>query len=255
VNLRIIAIAASFAVFPILGAFSFMGQAYAATENCTITASDVGAITTAQANGLIQELAARRTLLTRIISCAKTEALSLQTDLNNMPADNDTKTLQSQFYGKLGDAANYYDIELSKVNDSGIAGTKAIANEALSWRKANYDTLANQISNFILWSQNQALFRTAEGRFTQIGRIVSFLEGAAQNTDLEGVTAIAQTSFTNAKNANSDAKNALTQFLPPDQSLSLIQESLQLLSDSYQKFFDVSNVLQKLLSTAKTIQP
>jgi hypothetical protein len=219
-------------------------------STCTITPADLQGITAAEANGIQAELTARKALLTTVITCAQTEAQSLQMGLTAIQASPDAAVLQSQLSGKLTDAVNYYSIELTKVNDAGIAGTEAIAREVLSWRQGNYDPLSNQVANFILWEQNQDLFVKAGSRLGQMEGIVSFLEVAAQNNDLQNDLSAAQAFIQTANNENQSAKNALLQSAPSDESLGLIQQSLQSLADAYQKFSAMSTIAQTLLPMA-----
>lgn len=222
-----------------------------ANASCAITSDDLATVTAAEAQGLLVELAARRALLTRTITCAKTEATTLQNNLNELSVSGDAKTIQSQLSGKLDDAANYYDLELGKVSGAGIAGTQAIAKEVLAWRASNYDPLAAQVADFTLWTGNQNLFATATARLRSIESIVSFVLQAGQNGNLQNDLGNAQSLMQTANNENAAAENALLQSLPPDQTLALIQQSLQSLSAAYQKFFDISTIVQTLLPTAK----
>jgi hypothetical protein len=79
--------------------------------------------------------------------------------------------------------------------------------------------------------------------------IVALIERAAPNRDLENDLANAQTFVAAANNENQAAKSALLQSLSPDQSLAHIQQSLQSLSDAYQKFFDIATIAETLLPT------
>lgn len=218
-----------------------------AADNCTIKSSDIDAITAAASQGLLVELSARKALLTRTIACAKADAQALQSNLNGISADDNEKVIQSQLSGRLDDAMNYYDLELGKVNDTGIAGTQGIAREVLSWRASNYDPLAAQVSNFILWTNNQPLFDTATNRLRSIEGIVAFIEQATPRNDLQSDLAGAQSLVQTANNENQGVTNAFLQSLPPGETLTMIQQSLQSLSDAYQKFFDISTIVQALL--------
>jgi hypothetical protein len=147
----------------------------------------------------------------------------------------------------LGDAMNYYDLELAKVSDAGIAGTEAVASEVLAWRAENYVPLSAQVANVILWSGNQNLFGVANTRLTQTGAVVNFLEGAAPNPSLQDSYANAQVLMQTANEENEAAKNALLESLSPDQSLALITQSLQDLSKAYKQFSDINTTVQTLL--------
>lgn len=218
-----------------------------AASDCTIMPADIVAITTAESQGLQAELAARKALLTRVITCAENDAQSVQTNVNAVSVSGSAATVQSQLSGKLDDAMNYYNIELTKVSQSGIAGTQAVAKEVLSWRTGNYDPLAAQSSNFILWAQNQSLFATANARLDQTEGIVSFVNSAAPNPELADDLTTAESLIQTANQENAGALTALGQFVSPDQSLALIQQSLQSLSEAYQAFSDIATTVQTLL--------
>jgi len=226
-------------------------SAPAGASDCTITSDDIQAITAAEAESLTAELTARKALLTRVITCAKGDAQTLQTSLQNIQVASDAQALQSQLLGKLSDAMNYYDLELAEVPDSGILSTEAVAAQVLSYRTSSYDPLSLQVSDFILWSENQNLFAAANARLTSAGNLVSFLETAAPGDDLQSDFATAQTLIETANEENQAAKAALLQSAPGDQSLALIMQSLQSLSDAYQEFSEVSGIVQTLLPTAQ----
>jgi len=240
-------------IFPLFFAATLMPQAAHAAGDCAISADDLSAIQTIQSNPNLsyldeikQELAARKLLLSKTITCAQDDAQSLKSEVDGLSVAAADKNLQSQLSGKIDDAINYYNIELGKLNGSGILGSELIAQEVLSWRANTYTQLSSNVDNFVLWSQNQNLFQTASARMAQITPMVSFLS-QANNSDLETAFAAAQTSFNTAENENASARNALLQFLSPDQTLGIIKQSLQSLSDTYNDFFNLSNVIQKLL--------
>ncbi len=226
----------------------------ATADDCAPSATDLKQISIIQndptlsySDELKTELAARKKLLGTTISCAIGEATDLKTSLDAVSATSDTTNLQSQLDGKLNDAINFYNIELTKLGGVGISGSQAIAREVLSYRTGSYEPLADEIDNFMLWTNNQSLFTTAQARMGDTNRAVSFLLSATPNNDLQSAFAAAQSSFNNAESENQAAKSALMQLLPAGQSLSLIQQSLSSLSDTYQQFFTVSNLIKTLL--------
>lgn len=226
-----------------------------ASTTCTLSTSDFAALQAIQndpsltsAQELSQELALRKQLLAETINCAQNEAQALQQTLQGISTSNGA-AIQSQLEGKINDSLTFYGIESAKIGASGISGTEAIARELTAWRTANYAPLASQVDNFILWSQNQSLFQTAASRVAQTSQVIGFIEAAASNSDLQKSFNDAQAAFQTAASQNVDAQNALEQSLPPDQSLQLIQQSLQSLADAYQKFSDLNTAIQKLLPT------
>jgi len=251
-NKIIIAIISVTAVF--FGANMASAASAPAPADCALTAADVAQIAAVQNNPTLtyleevkQELAVRKSLIAKIIACAQGQADALQGELANAQVPADATALKSQLIDKLSDADNFYGIESGKLDQAGIAGTQAIAKELLAWRASSYAPLAGEVNNFILWSENQALFVTAANRMDETRRAVTFLESISNDSDLEASLGDAESSFAAAQAKNMEAKTALAEFLPPDQSLATIKESLGLLSDTYQKFSNVSDLIKKVL--------
>lgn len=228
--------------------------AYSASDDtCGVTKSDLGAIGTIQANAslgyldeLQQELAARKNLLSKTIACAEADIEQSKVGLENAPIDPSLEDLKNQWSDRLDEAISYYQLQSQKVNEVGISGTESIAKEILVWRRDTYAPLAENVLNFVTWSNNQALFRTAEGRLSQVDNLANspLFSGS---TDIQDDYEQAAVSLRAAEDQNTAAKNALSQSLPPNQSLSLIEQSLDTLSSTYQHFFDISNLVQSLL--------
>jgi hypothetical protein len=236
-----------------VSAFLHAPVAHAASD-CDITAGDIARITAIQndptlnsSQEMAQELALRKQLVGRTILCAEQEAQTFQANLASTTVESDAQPLQSQLLSNLNSASSFYNLELTKLNGAGIAGTEAIAQEVLSWRAGTFLPLSENVNNFILWAQNQNLFDTAQTRMTQTQRAVSFLESASPNSDLQTAFDNAQSSFNEAESENAAAKAAFAQGLSPDQGLALIKQSLDSLSTTYQNFFTVSTVISKIL--------
>ena len=192
------------------------------------------------------ELAVRKQLLTETITCAQNETATLKKSLMAITPSQNFVTLQSQLAGQLDEATAYYALESQKVNGAGLAATEAIARDVLSWREGSYATLAENVSNFVLWSQNQAVFAVAQNRLGQVGSLVGSLP-FSQNAELQSDFQEASVSLRSAQDENVQASQAFAKSLPPDQTLALIQQSLNDLAAAYQHFFDISNLAQKLL--------
>ena len=226
----------------------------ASMDACTPSADDLQQISAIQNDSTLSasqelrnELTARKKLLSTIIVCAQNEATSLETTLSGVAMTGGVSGLQSQLVSKLNEAVDFYNIELSKVSDAGVAGTEAVARETLAYRTGSYEPLAGEVGNFILWSQNQNLFATAKARMDETSRAVTFLLSATPNSGLQSSFAAAQASWQQATTENQAAENALMQSLPANQSLLLIQQSLTSLAATYQQFFAVSNSIKTLL--------
>ena len=225
----------------------------ASISACGITSSDLAVIQTIQndptldySSELQQELAARKQLLTKIILCAKTDAFKQEMDLANTVVDPSFQTLKNQWLSKLSDAVTYYDLQLGKVNNAGVSGTESIAKEVLLWRGSDFVSLAENVSDFIIWSNNQVFFTSAESRLAQIKNLVSS-PLFSENLDVQNDFGEAATSLTTAESENLSAKNAFAESLSPEESLNFISQSLVALSSTYQHFFDVGGLIQSLL--------
>lgn len=226
-----------------------------AADTCGVTTDDIAQIVAVQndpslsaSQEVVAELALRKTLVSKVIACAQGETASLRKALAGVhTSGNAAQGIQSQLQGRVADADHFYAIELSKLNDAGIAGTEGIAGEVLAWRGGTYGPLAGQVGDFILWNANQPLFTVAQTRMDQTQQAVSFLEGASANAALQQAFNDAYASFQSAKQENAAAEQALQQSLPPDQTLALIKQSLADLQTTYQKFFAVSGIIQTLL--------
>ena len=221
---------------------------------CDITVGDIAQITAIQndptlsaSDEIKQELAVRKQLVGKTISCAEQETQTFQANLASTTVESDAQPLQAQLLSDLGGASNFYTLEQTKLNGAGIAGTEAIAQEVLAWRSSTFLPLSENVNNFILWAQNQNLFDTAQTRMTQTQRAVSFLESASPDSDLQTAFDNAQSSFNSAESENAAAKAAFAQGLSPDQGLALIKQSLDSLSTTYQNFFTVSTAISKIL--------
>jgi hypothetical protein len=234
--------------------WGFFHASSASAAECGITAGDIAQITAVQndptlssSQEITQELTVRKKLVGETIVCAEQETQTFQANLASATVESDAQPLQEQLLSDLNSASGFYTLELTKLNSAGIAGTEAVAGEVLSWRKGTFFPLGENVNNFILWAQNQDLFSTAQARMTETQRAVSFLESASPNSDLQTALDNAQSSFNDAENENAAAKSALAQGLSPDQSLSLIKESLGSLSDAYQSFSKISTLISNIL--------
>ena len=193
------------------------------------------------------ELAVRKDLLGQTIDCGKKEVDMLTVGLSKAPVDGTTKNLKDAIAGKLNDAQNFYDIENAKVGGVGISGSQAIAKELLAWREGSLDPLSGEVNNFVLWTKNQDLFATAQSRMDDTDHAVKFIENATPNDELTNELNAAHASFAGAQEKNAEAYAALSQFESADQSLALIKQSLDSLSDAYQHFSNIGDIIKKIL--------
>ena len=191
------------------------------------------------------ELAARKNLLNAVLNCAVAETETLKGSIAALPADDQaSKNLQSQFASKFDEAIGYYQFQKSRVSDLGLEGTKEFARNLKEWRSAVYAPLSQQAANFIIWTKNQTLFETAQNRFGQIKRTLTLLKLADDET-IQKLLRNADADLRAASESNDRAREALQRFGAPDDSSSLIKDTLSSLAATYQTFFDIANALGK----------
>jgi len=234
--------------------FGLLGTPSAHAAECGITPGNVAQIAAIQndpslssSDEIKRELALRKILVGETIVCAEQEVQTFQANLATTTVPNDVQSLKSQLLGNLDEASSFYNSEMAQLNVVGIAGTKVIAEQVLTWRQSSFLPLGENVNNFILWAQNQNLFSTAQTRMGQTQSAVLFLESASPNPALQTAFNNAQSSFSDAESENAAAKTALIQNLSPDQSLALIKQSLGSLSDTYQGFSTVGTLISKIL--------
>lgn len=247
-------------IFPIItGAYLVLSAAVANAQTakangCPLTAADFEAIAAIQNNPklsaqeeLTQELALRKQLIARTLSCATKDAMALKNTLAGITPAGNSADVASLLAGKIDAAINFYNLESAKLNDAGIRGTQIIAEETRGWRAANYSAIEGQIKNFALFSKNQSLFETADSRLTKTGRVVSLIENTSQQNDISTQFNAAREALLTAESENTAVHNALRALLSPDQINIMIRQSLQSLADAYQKFSDLNGLIEKFL--------
>lgn len=235
-------------------AFIFSAGVARADDACALTSADFAKIAAVQndpaftpSEEVTQELVVRKQLLSQTITCAQIQVSSLGATLAAATTTYGTANVQSQLLSDLVGASDFYTIEASKLNGVGLAGSKEVASEILAWRAGTYVPLEGKINNYLLWTQDQPLFNTAQVRMDQTQNAVDFLEGTSASPDLQNAFNAAYASFQSAKAQNAAAESALAQSLAPDQSITLIKQSLDSLSSTYEGFFAVSDAIKALL--------
>ncbi len=184
------------------------------------------------------ELRTRKALLEEIVDCSIKEAVATEnnlakTDIN----DSEVRTLRSQFISRLDDAANYYELQKSKIGDLGLQGSRNFARDLKDWRDGNYKPATKLASNFIIWSQNQGLMQSAKNRLDQIASAVNILK-LVYDEKIQNLWRSANESFNKAREANLEAKLNLRASLP-DEALNSLKTSLSALSQTYSNLSDL----------------
>lgn len=192
------------------------------------------------------ELEARKTLLEETVDCSIEEALAIKDNLTKMNVDDvEAKMLQSQFASRLDDAANYYELQKSKIGDLGLQGSRNFAKDFKDWRDGNYKPSAKLAANFIIWAQNQQLLQSAENRINQLENTVNILK-LVYNDVIQNLWRDANLNFNEAREDNQKAKLSL-RASSPDEALGSIKSSLTALAKTYNNLSDLFTEINQSL--------
>jgi hypothetical protein len=193
-----------------------------------------------------REAELRRELLRKVIDCGAEEIRELQTTLRALPEDKGTDRLRSQLLEGLNEALPYYELQRKKIDDLTIRESRDLARILREWREAHYAPIVERIVNFVLWTKNQDLFRTAQKRFDHISQTVNNLK-LTQTEEIRMRFEKAEGSLSEASELNRKVKRALEQPDPHNDALTLLKNSLETLSATYQDFLNLGEAVKKIL--------
>lgn len=192
---------------------------------------------------LLAELRIRKELLRKVLDCAISEAEDLRASLaalKSIPPE--MELLRDRLYERIGETKDYYQMQQSRLNELGIQGTKDMAKSIKEWRLTQYASLANGATQLIIWTKNQELFQAAQKRFQDIKQTVRFFN-LLDNSEMKDLLTKATERLAKARSINEAAKEALNRFDFSENSLGLIKDSLEELSETYQLFFELSKTI------------
>ena len=226
----------------------------AATTNKCQFGDQIKALSAAQKNSasgrrddLLAELELRKTILKNTLDCALMDAQKLKATAQSLPEDDPALVpLKKLYLNRLDEALSYYSTQRGRISDLGLQGSKDLARNIGEWRSGNYGPLADTIGNLVLWIKNQSLFPTAENRYAQVDKN---LKGLNLNEESEVQTLLnqARADLTAAEDLNVRAKTALVTHEKPDETGTLLKQSLDKLSATYQDFFDITQAVKKIV--------
>ncbi len=194
-----------------------------------------------------EELSLRKSLLKTVVDCAVNETENLKESFSTVKvSDEETKSLQNQFLPWFSDMLNYYDLQKGLIDDLGLRGSKEFAKNFQTWRAGNFKPTAILVANFILWSQNQELMQIAQNRLDQMKRGVEIFN-LGLNEEVRNGLADSEEEFKNAKSLNDEVKEKIRSYDSSDGTLDLIRSSLEALSSTYKKLFDLAEKINKAL--------
>lgn len=192
------------------------------------------------------ELRVRQDWLRATLNCSDFETRKLKNALREFqPNDAELGGLRNQILAQMEDVSQYYNLQLSKVKDHGLRGTKDAARAIIDWRAGTHSVVAERAGNLMLWSKNRELFSSARGRHELIGQTIRRLNLMEQE-EIRDKYESAGRSLAEAESLNSSARKLLLQSANPN-TTKVIKDSLENLSRTYESFFELSEIIKKLL--------
>ncbi len=195
---------------------------------------------------LQKELAARKELIGTVIDCAVEEASALKAKVDTF-ANTETEDTGYKISNLLGNAIEYYKLQLGNVPNLGLEGSRYFSKDLLAWRQGNYAPIAKTASNFIVWSENQTLLSTAQSRLDQTNGTITLLK-VIETESIQKKWGEINGLFANALQANQNAKEDLRNFDPPEKTLASIKLSLEDLSGTYKMLYALVEEINALTS-------
>src|SRR3989344_997047 len=192
------------------------------------------------------ELKVRRDWLKAVLNCSVFETKKLQVALREFQTqDADLDKLRVQLLNQLEDVFQYYDLQLSRVDDHGLRSTKDAAQAIRDWRNGTHSVIAERAGNLMLWSKNQELITAARTRYELIGQTIR-RPNLMDEEEIRDKYSESEKTLVRAEQLNSSARVLLLQSANSD-TTKTIKESLENLSQTYERFFELSEDIKQLL--------
>lgn len=197
------------------------------------------------------DLELRRELLGNTLQCANEEATHLRDTLKALEVkDQEVSATKDKFIDFLNQAVEYYDTEKGKVAAADIAGNKDLAKQIMDFRNNNYQPVAKEAGNMVVWQKNQVVIQTSRNRLDQLREAARIYKIDSEES-IKKLLDEAQRNQEKAEDMNWKARQGLITSTPPEVTVVFIKDSLSALGDAYQNFFDLSNEIKDLVPMAR----
>ena len=243
---------AAFLISPV-GLFGSTAHAETAPMNCTFE-NDFARLDKVKSNpsadylaNVRAELAVRKDILRKIVACGAEEVKLLKAKVAGASTtDSGAQDIKKQLTARLDEALERYATSESRIDTLGLRGSQELSRSLKDWRMTNYSQLSELALNFLVWEKNKSLFKTARIRFEEIGKAVNSLK-FADTEDIRKLFDEAKTDLEHAESLHRDVEQKLKTLDSPESTFAIIKESLEALSKTYQNFFDLSQMVQKVV--------
>ena len=214
----------------ILITFGFVKPAHAA--NCSFGKETAELQTLKSGEDTDKELTLRKNILYGILDCLSTSTEKLKSNYDSLPFVQAAQNLRTRFLDEIKGNNFFYAEKRKELNAANLGDTKSIAKELLTWKR-NHENNLLAASYFTLWAGSQDFLKRAEDRLAQIGGLN--LKQNDQNN-----LGKAKDSLSLSKSLNTSAQESFERLVPPNDSLTLIKQSLEKMYDSYRYFIKIS---------------
>lgn len=196
------------------------------------------------------ELRVRKAVLKTIIDCSLREVESLAANVNKVSGEPALEALRNRLREQLIQAQQYLDLQNDKINDLGVQAAKDTAKSIREWRQATYLPLTGKAANLILWAKNRDLLDVARSRYLQINQTIQSLKLSDQE-EVQKLLNDAEENLLIAWKNHVSVKPLLPAAGTEGDVLAIIKKSLNALSQTYRDFFDLSELVKKIIPLAR----
>jgi len=197
---------------------------------------------------LLQELSLRKKILNNLSTCFIEETTTKKQSLDAIaPANPEAKAYQRWLTNQFTETISFYEFRNTQIKDVGLQGSKNLAKTLLDRRQTIDKPLFDRATQFSAWNTNQELFLIANKRLLDITATLEVFDLPAEH-ELGLLLIEAKKSLTVAEDKNRQTWEALKLSLNSDNKiLPLIKSSLEALAESYNTFFEISELSKKEL--------
>lgn len=226
-------------------------RTYAQAPGCALDPKEFAALQNLNQespDAVREELAIRKTLLTKVLDCLDAEVGAERAELNRTSvSDPRMGAARNNLIVGLEDAARYYQTERERVTNAGLRAAKDVAAAIRDWRANTFLPQQARVHTFISWTRNAEFLAVASRRLEELERSVQLL-ALIDRDDIQSLFADAEGNFHAAEDFHARAQRELVNGLDPSSSMKL---SLEALSRAYASFIELSKLINTLLPRGK----
>lgn len=244
------------AIIAFAGIFSFAAfptGMYAAAPSCDFE-SDASILASISASAkstqdkIREELAVRKTMLERIIACARAEVRGVSEDLELLRIQGDPRiaSFRTTLISQLAAIDAQYALHETRVKDLGLWGSKEMARAIRETRNKDFARTKEEVATLILWYNQGDLIETAYTRFSFAKETLRILEIEKEAEITPHLDAIAEL-LAFAADEHGKLRTAFREQRTPENGLARVKSTLEAMEKTYHSFSDLSEAVKTLV--------